>query len=124
MKNKIAAALLAFFVGGLGVHRFYLGQVGRGFLYLIFFWTFIPSILAIIDFVILITMDDHRFDALYNDLDDDWDMALDSNEYASRRIPNDMESRSSADEIEKLHNLMVRGIISEREFETRKSRIF
>lgn len=29
-KSKIAAALLAFFLGGLGVHNFYLGKTGRG----------------------------------------------------------------------------------------------
>ena len=27
-KNKIAAALLAFFLGGLGIHNFYLGYKG------------------------------------------------------------------------------------------------
>ena len=30
MKDKITASILAIFVGGLGVHRFYLGQTGRG----------------------------------------------------------------------------------------------
>ncbi len=35
-KNRISAALLAFFLGGIGVHKFYLGKVGQGFLYLIF----------------------------------------------------------------------------------------
>ena len=30
MKDKITASILAIFVGGLGIHRFYLGQIGRG----------------------------------------------------------------------------------------------
>lgn len=30
-KSKIAAALLAFFLGGFGVHSFYMGQTGKGF---------------------------------------------------------------------------------------------
>ena len=32
MKDKITASILAIFVGGLGIHRFYLGQTGRGIL--------------------------------------------------------------------------------------------
>ena len=61
MKNRIVAALLAFFFGGIGVHKFYLGQVGKGFLYLIFSWTGIPAILAFIDFIIYLCIDDEKF---------------------------------------------------------------
>ena len=34
-KSKIAALLLCIFLGGLGVHRFYVGKVGTGILYLL-----------------------------------------------------------------------------------------
>ena len=60
-KSRIAAALLAFFLGGFGVHKFYLGQVGRGILYLLFCWTVIPSIIAFIEFVLLLIMSDEEF---------------------------------------------------------------
>lgn len=60
-KSRIAAALLAFFLGGFGVHKFYLGQVGRGILYLLFCWTAIPSIIAFIEFVLLLIMSDEEF---------------------------------------------------------------
>ncbi|RKO71209.1 TM2 domain-containing protein [Sphingobacterium puteale] len=43
MKDKTTAALMAFFLGGFGAHRFYLGQIGLGFLYLLFCWTLIPT---------------------------------------------------------------------------------
>jgi TM2 domain-containing membrane protein YozV len=33
-KSKVAAALLAFFLGGFGVHRFYMGQKKEGFIQL------------------------------------------------------------------------------------------
>lgn len=60
-KSKIAAALLALFLGAFGVHKFYLGQIGWGLLYLVFFWTFIPSIVAFVEFIILLTMSDDTF---------------------------------------------------------------
>ncbi len=64
-KSKVAAALLAFFLGGFGVHKFYLGQIGQGIIYLLFFWTFIPAIIAFIEFIILITMSDETFNAKF-----------------------------------------------------------
>lgn len=64
-KNRIAAALLALLLGSFGVHKFYLGKVGLGVLYLIFSWTGIPGIVGIIEFVILITMSDEQFAAKY-----------------------------------------------------------
>ena len=57
----MAAILLAFFLGGFGVHKFYLGRVAQGILYLIFFWTFIPAIIAFIEFIIYLTMSDEAF---------------------------------------------------------------
>ncbi|NLK84697.1 MAG: TM2 domain-containing protein [Aeromonadales bacterium] len=50
--NKVAYVLLCFFLGGIGVHKFYAGHVFLGLLYLIFCWTFIPSIVAFIEFII------------------------------------------------------------------------
>ena len=48
-KNLTTAFLLSFFVGGYGAHKFYLGQKNLGWAYLLFIWTFIPSILGIIE---------------------------------------------------------------------------
>ncbi|PTT42909.1 TM2 domain-containing protein [Chryseobacterium sp. IT-36CA2] len=66
MKSKSTAALLAFFLGGLGIHRFYLGQNGMGILYLVFCWTFIPALVAFFDFFVLIFMSENRFNCKYN----------------------------------------------------------
>lgn len=64
-KNRVAAALFAIFLESFGAHKFYLGQVGRGVLYLIFCWTLIPSILAFIEFILLLAMTDEEFAAKY-----------------------------------------------------------
>ncbi|OJU11098.1 MAG: NINE protein [Clostridiales bacterium 43-6] len=34
-KNRLVALLLCFFLGVFGIHRFYVGKVGTGFLWLI-----------------------------------------------------------------------------------------
>jgi TM2 domain-containing membrane protein YozV len=66
MKSKIAAGLLALFVGVFGVHRFYLGQVGKGILYAVFFWFPLTWLIAFIDGIVILTMDDEDFNIKYN----------------------------------------------------------
>lgn len=61
IKNKIAAGLLAIFLGSLGIHKFYLGKGGQGVLHLIFFWTYIPGIIGLIEGIIYLTSSDHVF---------------------------------------------------------------
>jgi TM2 domain-containing membrane protein YozV len=48
-KDSTVAVLLCFFLGGFGAHRFYMGQVGLGVLYVVFVWTFIPALIALIE---------------------------------------------------------------------------
>jgi TM2 domain-containing membrane protein YozV len=65
-RQKSVAVLLALFLGGLGVHRFYLGQTGLGVVYLIFCWTFIPVFVALVEALILLLMSSREFDMKYN----------------------------------------------------------
>lgn len=66
LKDKNLAVILAFFLGGLGIHRFYLGQTLLGVIYLVFCWTFIPLCLSIIDFFAFIFMSQNKFNSKYN----------------------------------------------------------
>lgn len=66
MKNKNSAAALAFFLGGVGVHKFYLGEIGWGIVYAIFFWTYIPTIAGFVEFILLLNMPKQEFDRKYN----------------------------------------------------------
>jgi len=52
-KDATVAILLALFLGGFGAHHFYLGNKGAGLLYLLFFWTLIPSFVALIECFLL-----------------------------------------------------------------------
>ena len=65
-RQRLPAALIAFFLGGFGGHKFYLGQTGWGIVYLLFFWTLIPAIAAFIGTLMLLTMSDENFNAKYN----------------------------------------------------------
>lgn len=65
-KEKDIAGLLALFFGFIGLHRFYLGQRGRGILYLLLALTGISAILGLIDAFSFFSMDNKSFDIKYN----------------------------------------------------------
>ncbi|KAF0139344.1 MAG: hypothetical protein FD122_3338 [Stygiobacter sp.] len=77
-KSKTAAGLLAIFLGGLGVHKFYLGFTGPGLVFLlvntigwVITWMFlgIPNIalgvIAFIEGIIYLTKSDEDFEQTY-----------------------------------------------------------
>ena len=48
-KETAARVLLCFFLGGFGAHRFYMGEKGLRILYLVFCWTLIPGLVALVE---------------------------------------------------------------------------
>jgi TM2 domain-containing membrane protein YozV/Tfp pilus assembly major pilin PilA len=52
--NKSVLLLLTFFLGGFGIHRFYLGNYFLGILYLLFFWTLIPGLIALVECIVFL----------------------------------------------------------------------
>ena len=60
-KDKTVAGLLAILLGGLGVHHFYLGNIGMGILYLLFSWTFIPLIVGVIEGIVILSTNDAKW---------------------------------------------------------------
>ena len=65
-KDKLAAALLAIFLGGLGIHKFYLGMKWWGLFYLLFCWTGIPAIVGFIEGIIYLFQSEEKFNQKYN----------------------------------------------------------
>jgi TM2 domain-containing membrane protein YozV len=65
LKNKVAAGVLGILLGSFGAHKFYLGKIGQGILYLIFSWTGIPGIIGLIEGIIYLTKSDEEFARQY-----------------------------------------------------------
>jgi TM2 domain-containing membrane protein YozV len=63
-KSKSTAAILALFLGGLGIHRFYLGQ-WWGIWYLLFVWTFIPCIVSFIEGIVFACRSEEDWNKVY-----------------------------------------------------------
>jgi TM2 domain-containing membrane protein YozV len=67
-KNKLVAALLAFFLGGLGIHHFYLGSPTTGLVQIAitFLTCGIGGLIPLVEFIMLLVMSDADFNAKYN----------------------------------------------------------
>ncbi len=66
VKSQTVAALLTAFLGGFGIHRFYLGKPVSGIFYLLFCWTGIPSLIAIFEVFIITFMSQAKWADKYN----------------------------------------------------------
>lgn len=115
MRNKIVAALLAFTFGGVGVHKFYLGNNVAGIFYLLFCWTLIPSLLAFFDFIGLLLTPDQSFDDKYN-------AGIITPAYTNNYIAQE-SSRDKAVTLGELKKLYDNGVITAEEYEGKRRKL-
>lgn len=126
MKDKTTAALLAFLLGGIGGHRFYLGQAGAGLLYLLFSWTLVPLFISFFECILLLLMDDKSFNLKYNVLYLGSGNQVKQTQNIVVNVPPTSQNREKADivsQLERLHQLRVNGAISEHEYQNQKSKL-
>ena len=103
MSKRNIYILLAIFLGGIGVHKFYVGKSWQGILYFLFSLSLIPAIIALIEGLVTLGISDEEFNERYN--------------------MSDGKSSSYISELSQLKTLKDSGIISEDEFENKKKAI-
>lgn len=114
MKDKTVAALLAFFIGWAGIHKFYLGKSGAGVVYLLFFWTGIPALIAFFECIFLLMMSESDFNAKYNRRFQDT---------ASTSRLSHESSKDKAGTLQELRQLYEAQIITAEEYEEKRRKI-
>ena len=60
-KSRVAAGLFGILLGGLGIHKFYMGKIGVGLIYILFCWTGIPAIIGLVEGILYLTVSDEKF---------------------------------------------------------------
>ena len=123
MKDRTTAIILALFLGGLGVHKFYLDRPGAGVLYLLFCWTFIPGLLGLVDGLSLAFMAPEAFDAQYNFRHLPAPASAAAPQQIAQSVVVEAAPLSVADELTKLHQLYRDGVLSDEEFAAQKRRL-
>ena len=114
-KDKTVAALLAIFLGDFGIHKFYLGQTGRGILYLVFCWTMIPGFIGFVEGIIYLAQTPESWNAKYNSA------------YFDKGAP-DLHTQSVStthpiDVLQSLNQIRQSGGITEEEYQEQKAEI-
>lgn len=66
IKSQSIATLLAAFLGGIGIHRFYLEKYISGVFYILFCWTGIPSLIAFFEIFMIAFMSPENWAKKYN----------------------------------------------------------
>ena len=64
--SKTALLLITFFLGSMGAHKFYLGKWVQGIFYLLFFWTYIPTLIALVEFIVYACTSTERLNEKYS----------------------------------------------------------
>ena len=65
-RTRGKAFWLALLFGTFGAHKFYLGDKGRGFVYLVLAWTLIPLVVSIYEAILIAQMSRVSFNLAYN----------------------------------------------------------
>jgi hypothetical protein len=119
MKDRTVAILLCFFVGGFGIHKFYLGNNAAGIIYLLFCWTLIPGLISFFEFLGLCFMSDREFAARFNYADPN----TMGGGYAPPAFTPAKSSKEATSTLYELKKMYEDGIITAEEYETKRRKM-
>jgi TM2 domain-containing membrane protein YozV len=130
MKDRNTAGILAILLGGVGIHKFYLGRGLQGLIYLLFCWTFLPAILGVVEGIIYLTMSEQAFHAKYNPgYGPGYTIAPAQPQNIVVNVANTAGSTPSGSTIDvtaqlrSLASLRADGVLTDAEFETQKQKL-
>lgn len=132
MKSKYTAIIWCFFLGWLGVHKFYLGETGWGILYLLFCGTGIPAFAAFIEFIMLLVMSNDEFDRKFNGAAfqstilikyDTPDLSRSNRKFNSGASTPTASVKDSTSALSDLKRLYDEGVITAEEYEEKRKKL-
>lgn len=71
-KNKVVAGVLGILIGGLGIHKFYLGYTKAGIIQILLSCVCVGGIIGLIEGIIYLTKSDEEFKKTYIDGTKEW----------------------------------------------------
>lgn len=135
MKTKATAAVLAFFLGCWGIHRFYVGDKKNGIIMAIigvvglFAWIplLVTGVWALVDMIKYLSMSEADFQTMVSQnftmSNGNYQPTYQTPQQPVHQSTTTKESKSKAEKLTELKQLMDDGVLTQEEFNAEKAKI-
>lgn len=135
MKTKATAAVLAFFLGCWGIHRFYVGDKKNGLIMAIigvvglFAWIplLVTGVWALVDLIKYLSMSDADFQTMvtqnFSMSNGNYQPTYQTPQQSVQQAANTNDAKSKTEKLTELKQLMDDGVLTQEEFNAEKAKI-